>query len=1797
MKHLKYLVPIVLLTLVALSLGVAGKGTGVGASSGVSFQSDDATSRVTAPVVDADIRQGQGQRLSKGLSTEAARATSLPVANVQPVAPNSPFAAGLSGSYNIPGDFATIGAAVAVLHFVGADAAVTFNLTAAAYTEYPVTFNGSYANAGTYNVKIQPAAGIAATVNFITAAASGKGFSFNGAKNVTIDGVNAGGASLTLQYGAGNPFPSSDASAATIYVTNGSQNVTVKNTNIKGEILTASTFKAQTDGRPAVFIYRGASDASGNSGITIDACTITNATYGVKILNATNGVRQGPITYTNNRVGNAYGAYVSAGGLVDQVDGLTYSNNTIDGYMWVPEYWNNGPTENDFVATFGATFFYDFGQATGTHLYNNNTASVAANNIIQNGIGQDEDGFSFISYGMLVRVGGPMLVYNNRIHQPTIVDANGTYAGLRSEGLTYHNSIRMEGVMGAAQVSYALQMAGGTSRCYNNAASNEMTGGTSANTRALNGNPGGLSNGNAFYSTGRMVSGFATTGEYLTASGKDLNSIFGPVNFTADLHITAGGPSSAENVGVARVIIAGDIDGTPRDTTAAGKRDAGADEFADSGFLMGADAFPGIPSPPATTGPAGVPLVPKVVVKNNSPTATGAFDVTLNILTGPASTYTANTKSVSIPAFGSVTVSFDSWTPTLGVYTMRATTALGGDGNTANDIGATRTFTTSAPAVIATEKIYTWDATAEGWAATSGPTATTDWKRKSTFTKLGGPYSGSSWVTERPAGGTAAEALATYTEGALANTQGYTTTYPGANLLTSPFVDLSTMAGSAMWISLYHSMKAEALWDRGWVEFTTDGATWTKLGVTNDPEGINWYATAVYQNAVIDHDNFDYTTAVSRYGLTSAVEGTGTWASNGNALDAIPTGPLGYVYCQIRVTAANYPTLFHAPVAAFRYVAFSDAGSAFDGWAVDHFRIANTAPIFSASTISGKVVNDVDGSSSVNGGDTDKSGVILDLKYYGVHVAFDTTDATGNYSLPVSLPGAHTIVATNLASNEAISFPTSGAVSVNHPATGGDSVRNIAIYASTIAGRKYNDVNDNGADNTEPGFGGWTIQLHRDSCNGPIVKTTTTAAVTGAYSLPAGPGTYFLKEVLQSGYRNTTPLCQGPIVVSGPSTGAVTTGPSFGNFKFGKIDLRLNVDNNGNGTKEGGDFLTLPGLLFEALEFRKNGVLVSRDTLGRTSIDLTSKTVLDTGLYTVVLVTGPPAGWVRTNSPTISFDLRTSDFAGTAQLLDFAYQSIAGQKFEDNNGDGIKNGADAGLSGWKINLSGPTSASAVTDISGNYSFDSLTGGASDYTVSEVLQAGWTKTTPATTHSVPRASGATVVGKDFGNFKNVSISGMKYRDRNNDGARQIATEEGLADWTMNLTGKPSQATIAGGLFSFTDVGPGTVTLTETDQIGWTRTQPASGSYVLVLSSGVNVSGQDFGNVNDNDGNFYRTWTAGELSAIGEAKPTKRPKPGKPILGPPNSANLLEDMLKFQSGILQVGLSGQLNLGGKEKAYLYSLKQKEVFGTFNAKGLLHSGPNRGFALTNAGKLMLKKFKSMGQNKVNNSLTPQLLALKINVLASEKGKTPAGLGNLILTSGAFAGMTIYDLCTYADNVMTNWEGVPYTVYDDLSAAASSINAAFSTGLTTDTSVTGGWTSAKLTWVAPISLYDVSILKQNPAPKPRDVQPETKRVIPTQFALNQNYPNPFNPTTTISFDLSEDALVSLKIYNSLGQEVASLYTSEALDAGTEEVEFDATTLASGLYFYRIVAQGVDSDGILNGTAFTQVNKMLLVK
>ena len=90
---------------------------------------------------------------------------------------------------------------------------------------------------------------------------------------------------------------------------------------------------------------------------------------------------------------------------------------------------------------------------------------------------------------------------------------------------------------------------------------------------------------------------------------------------------------------------------------------------------------------------------------------------------------------------------------------------------------------------------------------------------------------------------------------------------------------------------------------------------------------------------------------------------------------------------------------------------------------------------------------------------------------------------------------------------------------------------------------------------------------------------------------------------------------------------------------------------------------------------------------------------------------------------------------------------------------------------------------------------------------------------------------------------------------------------------------------------------------------------------------------------------------------------------------------------------------------------------------------------------------------------------------------------------------------------------------------------------------------------------------------------------IAPDDFVLNQNYPNPFNPSTTISFELPSESFVSLKVYNVLGKEVATL-VSEKLVAGRYDVTFNGSQLTSGVYFYRLQAG-----------KYTKINKAMLLK
>ncbi|MEJ2494618.1 MAG: T9SS type A sorting domain-containing protein, partial [Ignavibacteriaceae bacterium] len=94
----------------------------------------------------------------------------------------------------------------------------------------------------------------------------------------------------------------------------------------------------------------------------------------------------------------------------------------------------------------------------------------------------------------------------------------------------------------------------------------------------------------------------------------------------------------------------------------------------------------------------------------------------------------------------------------------------------------------------------------------------------------------------------------------------------------------------------------------------------------------------------------------------------------------------------------------------------------------------------------------------------------------------------------------------------------------------------------------------------------------------------------------------------------------------------------------------------------------------------------------------------------------------------------------------------------------------------------------------------------------------------------------------------------------------------------------------------------------------------------------------------------------------------------------------------------------------------------------------------------------------------------------------------------------------------------------------------------------------------------------------------PESE-TMPQEYKLSQNYPNPFNPTTTIDYTLPEQSMVTITIYDAIGDEIDQIFSGEKA-AGSYSVQWNAANYASGIYFYKLAANN-----------FVQVKKMLLLK
>ncbi len=182
-----------------------------------------------------------------------------------------------------------------------------------------------------------------------------------------------------------------------------------------------------------------------------------------------------------------------------------------------------------------------------------------------------------------------------------------------------------------------------------------------------------------------------------------------------------------------------------------------------------------------------------------------------------------------------------------------------------------------------------------------------------------------------------------------------------------------------------------------------------------------------------------------------------------------------------------------------------------------------------------------------------------------------------------------------------------------------------------------------------------------------------------------------------------------------------------------------------------------------------------------------------------------------------------------------------------------------------------------------------------------------------------------------------------------------------------------------------------------------------------------------------------------------------------------------------------------------------------------------------------------------------------------------------------GGVSGGTTTDTLVIAQSMASSFEGVNVPDSTFLGRITFLTDAAFTVDDAITFFIANGDFSVKragsLVVESPpvANMHNCAINGGMPDDEPSSVDPGDPIPIPTTTRLGQNYPNPFNPSTTIPFTLKQTGMVTLTVYNILGQKVSTLVNS-VMTAGEKDVSFNAHGLASGMYFYRLETEGYSS-------------------
>ena len=297
------------------------------------------------------------------------------------------------------------------------------------------------------------------------------------------------------------------------------------------------------------------------------------------------------------------------------------------------------------------------------------------------------------------------------------------------------------------------------------------------------------------------------------------------------------------------------------------------------------------------------------------------------------------------------------------------------------------------------------------------------------------------------------------------------------------------------------------------------------------------------------------------------------------------------------------------------------------------------------------------------------------------------------------------------------------------------------------------------------------------------------------------------------------------------------------------------INAGSNGGSDDGVFWQVgsSATLGTATSFEGNILALTSITLNTTATILNGRALAQTGAVTMdtnTISNFCPLGGPGNGGPGYSGGL---EFNSSGNIVPVPSTSgvVSGTVFNDLNGNGVKDTNEAGLAGWTVyvdyNNNGvfdsATEPSAVTGPGGTYTISGVTPGT--WNVREIPQTGWTTSLPTTSDTngpykqvtVP-ASGA-LVAVTFGNYEQAALYGYKFNDLNGNGVDN--GEPQLAGWTIVLVGTSgagnavSATTVTGanGQYSFTGLAPGSYTVSEQQQAGWSQ---STGGATLTLTSG-------------------------------------------------------------------------------------------------------------------------------------------------------------------------------------------------------------------------------------------------------------------------------------------------------------------------------------------------------------------------